>query len=115
MEHHNKHADDRPIGAPHMAGEETNEGRAFEIDDPKQGHQQQKPRKTWANMPLWKKMLVIWFSIVCAFGVYDTLFPSEKSLKLEELLPIIATPTAAPASPTPSVSLTPTVSPSPQK
>lgn len=110
MEHHKSNVEDKPIGAPHTTKEDTSEERSFEIGHTKD-EQPQKPRKTWKTMPLWKKILVIWFSIVCAFGIYDTFFPSEKSLKMEELFPIIATPTVAPLSPTSSVSATPFVSP----
>lgn len=79
--------DDKPIGMP-------------KVEQPTQ------PPKTWKTMPTWKKVLVIGFSIVCAFGLYDTFFPSKNSLKMEELLPRVITPT-----PTVQPSLTPTPTP----
>jgi hypothetical protein len=70
-------------------------------------------------MPLWKKILVIFFLIVCGFGLYDTFFPSKKSVNLDTLFnPQTVTPapksdpTVVPPSPTIITSPSPIISPS---
>jgi hypothetical protein len=99
MENNNKVAsDDRPIGAPNLQPESL------------ENNNTQAPTKpTRKSMSLGKKIFVVGFLTVCAFGLYDSFFPSKNSLTMDELLPKTVSPTTA-ATPKPSL-ITPTPTP----